>query len=267
MGLSSFLHTVHKVTGCRAPNPCLPQQQDIIPHVKNLSLALLKMGKSLPETCWGDHWRSIKPLLLHLVGFYFTLPTLMMHGQTQIKFVCLCKYCATIISTCNCTARSKVVYSFNCHKLFVDNSAITGHVQMNCMQQSSPWEAHNTLHIKERGDNAYCAVGLRCVVQQAFRLSRLGETDSILRHPTPGLTYVFPFFGIIFQDNCLFVCACVHVCVFLSLTICECFRPFLSILYVFLFKRRVNPGYNDIGLYDTSPIESDVLWHLLRRHS
>ena len=30
-------------------------------------------------------WRSIKLLLLHLVGFYITLPTLMMHGQTQIK--------------------------------------------------------------------------------------------------------------------------------------------------------------------------------------
>ena len=64
---------------CRAPNPCLPQQQDIIPHVeKNLRLALLKMGKRLPETCWADHWRSKKLLLLHLVGFYFTLPTLKM---------------------------------------------------------------------------------------------------------------------------------------------------------------------------------------------
>ena len=31
------------------------------------------MGKSLPETCWADHWRSIKLLLLHLVGFYFYL--------------------------------------------------------------------------------------------------------------------------------------------------------------------------------------------------
>jgi len=39
------------------------------------SLALLKMGKSLPGTCWTDHWRSIKLLLLHLVGFYITLPT------------------------------------------------------------------------------------------------------------------------------------------------------------------------------------------------
>ena len=30
-------------------------------------------------------WRSIKLLLLHLVGFYITLPTLMMYSQTQIK--------------------------------------------------------------------------------------------------------------------------------------------------------------------------------------
>ena len=29
-------------------------------------------------------WRSMKLLLLHLVGFYIALPTLMMHGQTQI---------------------------------------------------------------------------------------------------------------------------------------------------------------------------------------
>ena len=75
---SSFLHTVHIVPRCLAPNPCLPQQQDIIPYVvKNLSLALLKMGKSLPETWWADHWRSIKLLLLHLVGFYFTLHTML----------------------------------------------------------------------------------------------------------------------------------------------------------------------------------------------
>ena len=29
----SFLHTVHVVPRCHAPNPCLPQQRDIIPHV------------------------------------------------------------------------------------------------------------------------------------------------------------------------------------------------------------------------------------------
>ena len=46
----SFLHTVHVVPRCRAPNPCLPQQQDTIPYVvKNLSLALLKMGKICPK--------------------------------------------------------------------------------------------------------------------------------------------------------------------------------------------------------------------------
>ena len=40
------LHTVHVVPRCRAPNPCLPQQQDTIAYVvKNLSLTLLKMGK------------------------------------------------------------------------------------------------------------------------------------------------------------------------------------------------------------------------------
>ena len=30
---SSFLHTVHIVPRCRTPNPCLPQQQNTIPHV------------------------------------------------------------------------------------------------------------------------------------------------------------------------------------------------------------------------------------------
>jgi hypothetical protein len=28
----------------------------------------------------------------------------------------------------------------------------------------------------------------------------------------------------------------------------------------------VEPGYNDIGLYDTSPITSDILWYQLIRH-
>jgi len=28
----------------------------------------------------------------------------------------------------------------------------------------------------------------------------------------------------------------------------------------------VEPGYNDIGLYDTSTIESALLWHELIRH-
>ena len=43
------------------------------------------MGKSLPETCWADHWRSIKLLLLHLVGFYFTLITKIFTSYTTIN--------------------------------------------------------------------------------------------------------------------------------------------------------------------------------------
>jgi hypothetical protein len=30
--------------------------------------------------------------------------------------------------------------------------------------------------------------------------------------------------------------------------------------------RRVEPGYNDIGLYDTSSIASDILWYQLIVH-
>lgn len=37
-----------------------------------------------------------------------------------------------------------------------------------------------------------------------------------------------------------FIRVCVCACLFLSLTICECFRPFLSILYIFLFERTVS---------------------------
>jgi hypothetical protein len=33
-----------------------------------------------------------------------------------------------------------------------------------------------------------------------------------------------------------------------------------------LFVNTVEPGYNDIGLYDTSLIESDILWYQLIRH-
>ena len=68
------------------------------------------MGESLPETCWADHWRSIKLLLLHLVGFYFTLPNIFAfcfrviltissdlspHSMNQVAFVKQkkCVYC------------------------------------------------------------------------------------------------------------------------------------------------------------------------------
>ena len=74
--------------GARQRGTMCTMWRKLLPRVvKNLSLALLKMGKSLPETCWADHWGSIKLLLLHFVGSYFTLPTLMMHGQTQIKYI------------------------------------------------------------------------------------------------------------------------------------------------------------------------------------
>ena len=39
----------------------------MIPHAVKHSLALLRMGKKLPETCWAD-WNTNKLLLLHLVG-------------------------------------------------------------------------------------------------------------------------------------------------------------------------------------------------------
>jgi hypothetical protein len=33
-----------------------------------------------------------------------------------------------------------------------------------------------------------------------------------------------------------------------------------------LYICTVEPSYNDIGLYDTSPIASDILWYQLIRH-
>jgi len=67
------------------PRPTTTTGHDTI-CCKNLSLTLLKMGENCPK-----HVELIleinKLLLLHLVGFlYITLPTFIMHGQTQIKF-------------------------------------------------------------------------------------------------------------------------------------------------------------------------------------
>ena len=90
----TFAHLQEQLPSYRTHSATLPRSEPLPTTTtghyttcckKNLSLVLLKMGKSLPETCWADHWRSIKLLLLHLVGFCFTSPTLMMHGQTQIK--------------------------------------------------------------------------------------------------------------------------------------------------------------------------------------
>ena len=84
---SSFLHTVHIMPRCHAPNPCLKQQQDTVPYVvKKPQSCTPEDGQKFAQNMLSWSWRSIKLLLLHLVGFYITLPTLMMHGQTQIKF-------------------------------------------------------------------------------------------------------------------------------------------------------------------------------------
>ena len=85
--LSSFLHTVHVVPRCRAPNPCLTQQQDTTPYVvKKPQSCAPEDGQKFAQNMLSWSWRSVKLLSLHLVGFYINLPTLMMHGQTQIKF-------------------------------------------------------------------------------------------------------------------------------------------------------------------------------------
>ena len=44
-------------------------------------------GQKFARNMLSWSWRSIKLLLLHLVGFYITLPTFIMHGQTQIKIL------------------------------------------------------------------------------------------------------------------------------------------------------------------------------------
>ena len=71
--------TEHYTICCKKPQSCAPED-----------------GQKFVRNMLNSSWRSIKLLLLHLVGFYITLPTLMMHGQTQIKFiVTLCLYFPT----------------------------------------------------------------------------------------------------------------------------------------------------------------------------
>ena len=59
---------------------------------KNLSLTLLKMGKRSSETCWADLGDQYILIVASSWFFYTTLPTLMMHGQTQINtlFILMC---------------------------------------------------------------------------------------------------------------------------------------------------------------------------------
>jgi len=83
---SNFLHTVHIVSRSRCLYPCLPQQQDTIPYAVKFSvLRSWRWAKDCPK-----HVELIleinKLLLLHLFGFYITLPSLKMRGQTHIKF-------------------------------------------------------------------------------------------------------------------------------------------------------------------------------------
>ena len=67
-----------------------PQQQDTTPHVvKKPQSCAPEDGQKFARNMLSWSWRSIKLLLLHLVGFYITLSTLMLHGQTQIKFTSL----------------------------------------------------------------------------------------------------------------------------------------------------------------------------------
>ena len=81
---SSFLHTVHVVPRCRAPNPCLPQQQDTIPYVvKKPQSCAPEDGQTFARNMLSWSWRSIKLLLLHLVGFYITLPNLCCFNNTH----------------------------------------------------------------------------------------------------------------------------------------------------------------------------------------
>ena len=64
---NNILQTKHVVLGA-ALKACDRQQfGDVVPHAVNHNLALLMMGKELPETCWAD-LKINKFLFLHLVG-------------------------------------------------------------------------------------------------------------------------------------------------------------------------------------------------------
>ena len=65
--LSSYiLHTEHIDSASAFQATGRQQLGCIIPHSVKHSIALLRMGKKLPETCWAD-WNINKLLLLHLV--------------------------------------------------------------------------------------------------------------------------------------------------------------------------------------------------------
>ena len=80
---SSFLRTVHVVPRCRAPNPCLPQQQDTTPYVvkKKHQSCAPEDGQKFAQNMLSWSWRSMKLLLLHLVGFHITLYNVLYYYQ------------------------------------------------------------------------------------------------------------------------------------------------------------------------------------------
>jgi len=82
---SNILHTEHVVPRCRSPNPCLPQQQDTIPHAVISVLRSWRWGKDCPK-----HAELIleinKLLLLHLVGFSILLYLHILYSINLPKF-------------------------------------------------------------------------------------------------------------------------------------------------------------------------------------
>ena len=82
VSISAFQATGRQQLGC------------IIPHAVKHSLALLRMGKKLPETCWAD-WNINKLLLLHLVGLLHYLYQWCIVKQTSndhIAFTYMVRY-------------------------------------------------------------------------------------------------------------------------------------------------------------------------------
>jgi len=65
-GSSNTVHTEHTVRATGLQTADRQQFECIIPRAVNRSLAILRMGKKLPET-FGAEWKISKLLLLHLV--------------------------------------------------------------------------------------------------------------------------------------------------------------------------------------------------------
>ena len=91
-----------------------------------------------------------KLLLLHLVGFYITLPTLMMHGQTQIKFslsVCISVKCFESLCLAVSVGWAKYILSEVCdvgtpRELSQLGAPVAARVLGRCLDERSvsvPW--------------------------------------------------------------------------------------------------------------------------------